>query len=156
MDDIWKLMAGGAAFGVIAGFWTRIKDFVWRIFSLFIQQVEITSPEAHAARSRLATRNIEAVVTDDLGAEIIAGGGIVKLQVRQEDAERAAQILARRRRRRHEQESALPGDQLAARAVNAAILGLYFFPVVLHLYSALLLLRLRMSGLELRARVETI
>jgi ATPase family associated with various cellular activities (AAA) len=49
VDDIWKLLAGGAAFGVIAGFWSRIKDVVWRMLSLFIQQVEITSEPAHAA-----------------------------------------------------------------------------------------------------------
>jgi hypothetical protein len=49
MEDLWKLMAGGAAFGVIAAFWSRIKDFVWRFLSLFIQQVEITSEPAHAA-----------------------------------------------------------------------------------------------------------
>jgi hypothetical protein len=49
MDDVWKLLAGGAAFGVIAAFWSRIKDFVWRFLSLFIQQVEITSEPAHAA-----------------------------------------------------------------------------------------------------------
>jgi ATPase family associated with various cellular activities (AAA) len=49
MEDTWKLLAGGAAFGFIAGFWSRIKDFVWRFLSLFIQQVEITSEPAHAA-----------------------------------------------------------------------------------------------------------
>jgi hypothetical protein len=49
MEDMWKLLAGGAAFGVIAGFWSRIKDFVWRFLSLFIQQIEITSEPAHTA-----------------------------------------------------------------------------------------------------------
>jgi ATPase family associated with various cellular activities (AAA) len=49
MEDIWKLLAGGAAFGMIAAFWSRIKDFVWRLLSLFIQQIEITSEPAHAA-----------------------------------------------------------------------------------------------------------
>jgi hypothetical protein len=49
MEDAWKLLAGGAAFGVVAAFWCRIKDFVWRILSLFIQQIEITSEPAHAA-----------------------------------------------------------------------------------------------------------
>src|SRR6476646_6643189 len=49
MDDLWRLVSGGAVLGVIAGFWTRIKDFVWRFLSLFVQQVEITSEPAHAA-----------------------------------------------------------------------------------------------------------
>jgi hypothetical protein len=49
MDDMWKLVAGGATFGLIAGFWSRIKEFVWRFASLFIQQVEITSEHAHNA-----------------------------------------------------------------------------------------------------------
>src|SRR5215471_13612620 len=49
MEDMWKLLAGGAAFGVIAGFWSRIKDFVWRVLSLFIQHIEITSEPAHTA-----------------------------------------------------------------------------------------------------------
>jgi hypothetical protein len=42
--------------------------------------------------------------------------------------------------------SDLPGDQLAARALNTATLGLYTVPVVLHLYSAWLLVRLKMAG----------
>lgn len=49
MDEAWKFLAGGAALGVIAGFWTRIKSVLWRFLSLFIQQVEITSQQAHAA-----------------------------------------------------------------------------------------------------------
>jgi hypothetical protein len=49
MDEAWKFLAGGAALGVVAGFWTKIKDVVWRILSLFIQQVEITSEDAHVA-----------------------------------------------------------------------------------------------------------
>jgi hypothetical protein len=49
MEDAWKLVAGGAAFGVIAGFWSRIKLFLWRFLSFFIQQVEITSDSAHGA-----------------------------------------------------------------------------------------------------------
>jgi len=49
MDEAWKFLAGGAALGVIAGFWTRIKSILWRFLSLFIQQVEITSQQAHTA-----------------------------------------------------------------------------------------------------------
>src|SRR5262245_37953209 len=49
MNDGWKLLAGGAAVGVIAAFWSRIKDFLWRIVSLFVQQIEITSGPAHNA-----------------------------------------------------------------------------------------------------------
>src|SRR5262245_2408527 len=49
MEDAWKLVAGGAAFGVIAACWSRIKDYLWRFLSLFVQQVEITSEQAHTA-----------------------------------------------------------------------------------------------------------
>jgi hypothetical protein len=45
----------------------------------------------------------------------------------------------------------LPGDQLAARALNTATLGLYTLPVVLHVYSAWLLLRRKMAGHSLSA-----
>lgn len=57
MEDLWKMVAGGAAFGVIAGFWSRIKDIVWRFLNLFIQQIEITSEPAHAALVGYLLRN---------------------------------------------------------------------------------------------------
>lgn len=52
MEDAWKFMAGGAALGflgILTGFWTRVKGLVWRLLSLFIQQVEIPTEEAHNA-----------------------------------------------------------------------------------------------------------
>jgi hypothetical protein len=49
MEEIWKFMAGGAALGFIAGFWTKIKEVLWRFANLFIHQVEITSEPAHSA-----------------------------------------------------------------------------------------------------------
>src|SRR5262245_32436043 len=49
MDNAWKFLAGGAALGFLAGFWTKLKDVLWRIVNLFIQQVEITSEHAHNA-----------------------------------------------------------------------------------------------------------
>ncbi len=45
--ELWSLMAGGAALGVVAGFWSKIKGFFWKIISLFIQRVEIESEAAH-------------------------------------------------------------------------------------------------------------
>ena len=49
MDTMWSFMAGGAALGIIAGLWGRIKDYAWRFVSLFIQQVEISTDCAHNA-----------------------------------------------------------------------------------------------------------
>jgi hypothetical protein len=49
MEDAWKFLAGGAALGFVAGFWSKIKVVLARVLSLFIQQVEITSDQAHSA-----------------------------------------------------------------------------------------------------------
>jgi hypothetical protein len=47
--DLWNFMAGGAALGLIASCWSKIKDFLWKIVSLLIQHVEIDSESAHDA-----------------------------------------------------------------------------------------------------------
>lgn len=47
--DIWNYLAGGAALGLIAGFWGRIKEVVWKVVSLFIQRIEIESEAGHDA-----------------------------------------------------------------------------------------------------------
>jgi hypothetical protein len=47
--DVWNYMAGGAAIGVIAGFWGKIKEFLWKFVSLLIQRIEIDSEPAHDA-----------------------------------------------------------------------------------------------------------
>jgi hypothetical protein len=47
--DVWNYMAGGAAIGLIAGFWGKIKGFLWKLVSLLIQRVEIDSEAAHDA-----------------------------------------------------------------------------------------------------------
>ena len=47
--DMWNYLAGGAALGLIASCWSKIKDFAWRISSLLIQQIEIDSEAAHDA-----------------------------------------------------------------------------------------------------------
>jgi hypothetical protein len=47
--DIWNVVAGGAAFGLIAGFWGKIKEFLWKVVSLLIQRIEIDSEAAHKA-----------------------------------------------------------------------------------------------------------
>ena len=39
--DILNLMAGGAAFGVVAGCWERIKGCIWRFFNLFVQDIGV-------------------------------------------------------------------------------------------------------------------
>src|SRR5262249_38008061 len=45
----WNFLAGGAALGLIAGLWDKIKTLAWRIVSMFIQQVEIPTEAAHEA-----------------------------------------------------------------------------------------------------------
>src|SRR5690349_13687251 len=47
--DIWNVMAGGAAVGILASCWDKIKTFLWKLVNLFIQQVEVPSEEAHDA-----------------------------------------------------------------------------------------------------------
>jgi hypothetical protein len=39
--DLTKILAGSAIIGLIAGFWGRIKAITWRLFSMFVQQVEL-------------------------------------------------------------------------------------------------------------------
>jgi len=47
--EMWNLVAGGAAVGLIASCWGKIKEITWKICSLFIQQIEIPSEPAHNA-----------------------------------------------------------------------------------------------------------
>jgi len=47
--DFSKLMAGGVLFGLIAGFWTKIKALLWRAVSVLVQHIEIPSESAHNA-----------------------------------------------------------------------------------------------------------
>jgi SpoVK/Ycf46/Vps4 family AAA+-type ATPase len=47
--DLWNYLAGGAAFGLIAACWDRIKGVLWQISSLLIQHVEIEEYSAHDA-----------------------------------------------------------------------------------------------------------
>jgi hypothetical protein len=47
--DLMKFVAGGAALGIIAACWDKIKAILWRFASLFIQRVEIPSESAHQA-----------------------------------------------------------------------------------------------------------
>ncbi len=44
-----KYLAGGAAVGLIAGFWEKIKAILWRLANLFVQRVEVNSDHAHNA-----------------------------------------------------------------------------------------------------------
>src|SRR5262249_53593817 len=47
--ELWNFLAGGAALGLIAGFWDKIKAVAWKAANLFIQQVEVPSEPAHNA-----------------------------------------------------------------------------------------------------------
>lgn len=55
--DLTKVLAGGAALGLVAGLWGKIKSITWRIASLLVQRVEVSSEAAHDALvAYLATR----------------------------------------------------------------------------------------------------
>jgi hypothetical protein len=45
----WNLFAGGAALGLVAGLWDKVKAVAWRLLNLFVQQIEIPSRAAHDA-----------------------------------------------------------------------------------------------------------
>ncbi len=45
----WNLFAGGAALGLVAGLWDKVKAVAWRALNLFVQQIEIPSRAAHDA-----------------------------------------------------------------------------------------------------------
>ncbi|HEY1377773.1 MAG TPA: AAA family ATPase [Gemmataceae bacterium] len=45
----WNLFAGGAALGLVAGLWDKIKAVAWRALNLFVQQIEIPTEAAHEA-----------------------------------------------------------------------------------------------------------
>src|SRR5262245_7118466 len=109
-----------------------------------------TEAEAAMAKNFLASRNIRAVVTSQLPTAGGAGGPgyLFDVQVEAADARRAAKLLARplRRLRRKYGESGLLGDQQAANALGLTTGGLFTLPVLLHLWSVLVLVRLRFSG----------
>jgi hypothetical protein len=43
------LAAGGATLGFVAGMWDKIKAVGWRLFSLFVQRIEVPTQAAHEA-----------------------------------------------------------------------------------------------------------
>lgn len=45
--DYRNFLAGGAVLGLLAGFWGKIKEILWRLLNLLVQQIEIHSEEAH-------------------------------------------------------------------------------------------------------------
>ena len=45
----WGLAAVGAALGVAASMWSKVKDVAWRFVSLVVQRVEIPTQSAHDA-----------------------------------------------------------------------------------------------------------
>lgn len=111
---------------------------------------------AHMARNRLKSAGVRAYLSDE---ELVstawqlgnAVGGI-KLQVREADVARAEKVLdklRKQRSRRGKGKAEAPGDELASRALNAACLGIFFVPIVNHIWSSILLLSLRRRGLEL-------
>jgi len=109
--------------------------------------------QAHILENHLADEQIPSIVTEEYFSGLIPGStaGTVKVQVAQANVEEARQLLARCEQHSppFEPAPALPGDRLASRAANMASLGLFLFPLGLHLYSAYLLWRLRWLGLEL-------
>jgi hypothetical protein len=64
--DYMNFLAGGAAFGLVAGCWNYIKGFAWKLVSTLIQRVEIADNDlsrtlmgylvTHYPRSRIYDR----------------------------------------------------------------------------------------------------
>jgi hypothetical protein len=48
-DTAVGLFAGGAALGLLATMWSKLKGFAWRIVGLFVQRVEIPTEPGHDA-----------------------------------------------------------------------------------------------------------
>jgi hypothetical protein len=48
-DTAFGLLAGGAALGVVASMWGKIKGFAWRLVGLLVQRVEIPTEPGHDA-----------------------------------------------------------------------------------------------------------
>ncbi len=48
-DTAFGLLAGGAALGLVASMWGKIKGFAWRLVGLLIQRVEIPTEPGHEA-----------------------------------------------------------------------------------------------------------
>jgi hypothetical protein len=107
--------------------------------------------EAEIVHGRLSEEDIPAFVNDVAETLIPVRG--VQLQVPEESVKRATRVLEEVRHHREQRHEApvevLPGDRLAARALNIATLGLFLVPIVLHLFSALVLVRLWWSGAEM-------
>jgi hypothetical protein len=56
-ETIFGLLAGGAALGLVASMWSKLKGFAWRLFGTLVQRVEIpTQPGHEALVSLLVTR----------------------------------------------------------------------------------------------------
>jgi len=48
-DTVLGMLAGGAALGVLATMWTKIKGVAWRCVGMFVQRVEIPTEAGHDA-----------------------------------------------------------------------------------------------------------
>ena len=48
-DTAFGLLAGGAALGLVASMWGKLKGFAWRIAGLLVQRVEIPTEQGHEA-----------------------------------------------------------------------------------------------------------
>ncbi len=48
-DTAFGLLAGGAALGLVASMWGKLKGFAWRLLGLFVQRVEIPTDSGHEA-----------------------------------------------------------------------------------------------------------
>ena len=48
-DTAFGLLAGGAALGLVASMWGKLKGFAWRLAGMFVQRVEIPTEPGHEA-----------------------------------------------------------------------------------------------------------
>jgi len=106
-----------------------------------------TSAEAYIVRNYLAVRDVYAVVTEG-GASSITGAGVA-VDVPEDELARATSLLEQRHHHHGPPAAELPGDRLAAQALNLSTLGYFFIPVLMHLLSAGVLFRLRWSRMPL-------
>jgi hypothetical protein len=93
--------------------------------------------EAQMAKNYLAENEVYAIVSQGEGSAVT--GAAACLDVAEDEAKRAMKLLERRPHHHEPRESALPGDVLAAKALNVSTLGYFFIPVLSHLLSAVML-----------------
>lgn len=126
-------------------------------------------PEAFAIRALLESQGIEVKLPDENAAtilnHILPALGYIRIQVREEDLERAERILieqakahslesAELRIEASEEDRVSEGEMIARKAKVNAILGVVLVPFVLNVYSCYLIWKLRKLPPERRLNCQ--